>query len=146
MRVRKGYIVALILSLMLAAGCLVYNHHHRDRDIGLDYRIVANQVLLSWDRVDGALMYAVEGSFMEGDYRLLELTHKMTSAITVSNGLFQFRVKVYGANGFMYTSTPTALLHVDNTFVPPLQKPGDKNYDPKSPRRSDMFGAHDLDW
>ncbi|KPJ97096.1 MAG: hypothetical protein AMJ55_00325 [Gammaproteobacteria bacterium SG8_15] len=146
MKVRKGYLVALAVSLVLAAGFLLYNHQHRDRDIGLDYRIVANQVLLSWDRVDGALLYAVEGSFMGQEYRLIGLTDTMTSTINVSNGLFQFRVKVYGPDGYMFASKPTSVIHVDHQLRPPVQEPGKRNYDPKSPRESDMFGAPNLDW
>ncbi|KPK44906.1 MAG: hypothetical protein AMJ65_01675 [Phycisphaerae bacterium SG8_4] len=130
----SSWLLAL-LGIVTITGCVL--GIGGDRDINLEYRVIGSEVLLKWDRQENVMFYVVQGSFMDSDWQNVGLNRDPFASISVSNGVFRFRVQGWGIDGLAFTSEPT-----DYIPVLPLRRvpdatepgPGGQHFDPNGPR------------
>lgn len=129
---------AVVVALLFANGCNTFP----GKDIDLEYRVAANNVLLVWERQDIALVYLVQGRYMEGEWDSLSPTYLPNANVRVQMGMFQFRVLGYNKQGKVFESRPT-----ERIFMRPnapnlnLKPGGGRNFDPDGPRQSMLMST-----
>ena len=124
---------AVVVALLFANGCNTF----AGKDVGLEYRIAANNVLLVWEQQDNAFVYLVQGRYMDGDWDDLSPTYVPNANVRVNMGMFQFRVVGYNKMGKVFESRPTARIFMrPNAPNLNLKPNGGRNFNPDGPRQS----------
>ena len=130
--------VAVVVALLFINGC----DGGRQKDIGLEYRVAANNVLLIWERQDSSMVYLVQGNYMDQGWDDLRPTYDPMATVRTGEGMFRFRVIGYGKLGKVFTSRPTTRIFM-RANSPSIIPKGGRNFDHKGPRTSMFMAAQD---
>ena len=128
--------VAVVVALIFVNGC---DGGHR-KDIELEYKSAANTVLLLWERQDAAMLYLVQGNYLDQGWDDLRPTYENMATVRTGEGMFRFRVIGYGKLGKVFTSRPTTRIFMRANSPSTIPK-GGKNFNHDGPRQSMFMSA-----